>query len=145
MNSTNSIRSWFNRGFRLDREINALEESKHELFTRITNTTMNYSGESVDTTKDPHKYDSYIAFCAQVDKRVDELITAKGEILSVIEKIDNTQQRTVLILRYVNFWDWKAIANFCGVKERRVYDIHAAALSKAEKILINLKNISKVQ
>lgn len=132
---SNSAKQWFNRGYRLDCEIQALQTSKQEMENRITSITPAYSGDVVCGTKDPHKFDEYAHFSAELAKRTKELVSIQREITDVVSKLDNSLHRTILVSRYVNFKDWEDIAKLCGLKKRRIYQLANIAIENAEKVL----------
>lgn len=130
-----TAKEWLNRGFRLDAEIDQLEEAKHRMLDTITNTTPNYGGEVVCGTKNPHKYDAYVEYCDMVDRRIDQLVSIKEEIHDLIAMIPDNTQRLVLTSRYINFYTWEQIAVNMNYSRQGVLKIHSSALKSAEKIL----------
>lgn len=132
-----TAKEWLNRGYRLDSEINQLEQAKRNMLDTITNTTPNYSGEVVSGTRNPHKYDAYIAYCEKIDRRIDELYAIKEEIQDAIAMVPDNMQRMILISRYVNFRTWEQIAVDLNYSRRAVLNIHAHALGEIEKIIEN--------
>lgn len=98
-----TAKEWLLRGWKIDGEIKALEESKMELKDRLTSITRNTDGVNVSSSKDPHKFDSYVVLCDQIDQKLQALLNVKTEIFDAIYKLEDTQQRQVLLERYVNF------------------------------------------
>ena len=130
-----TAKEWLNRGYRLDSEINQLEQAKRNMLDTITNTTPNYSGEVVSGTRNPHKYDAYVEYCEKIDRRIDELYAIKEEIQDAIAMVPDNMQRLVLIGRYINFKPWERIACDIGYSYQRIFEIHKKALAKIEEII----------
>lgn len=107
------------------------------MFNRITSITPAYSGDVVCGTKDPHKYDAYVQYCADIDQRIDELICIKGEIQDTIRKVDDAKLRTLLVARYINFNSFESIAVSMGYDWRWIMRLHSRALTEVEKIISN--------
>lgn len=126
---------WLNRGFKLDREINQLEEAKRNMLDIITNTTPNYDGEVVSGTRSPHKYDTYVEYCDSIDRRIDELVSIKQEIQEAIAIVPDNMQRLILISRYINFKQWEQIAFESGYSYQRIFEIHKKALTQMSKLI----------
>ena len=134
-----TAKEWLNRGYRLDLEINQLEEAKHRMLDTITNTTPNYEGDVVSGTRNPHKYDTYVEYCDKVDRRIDELVGIKEEIQDAIAMLPNTMHRAVLIGRYLNFKSWEQIAYELNYSYQRVFQVHNKALKEIANIIETLE------
>lgn len=132
-------KEWLNRGFRLDAEINQLEQAKRNMLDTITSTTPNYGGEVVSGTRNPHKYDAYIVYCEKIDRRIDELYAIKEEIQDAIAMVPDNMQRLVLIGRYINFKTWEQIACDNKYTCQRIFQIHSKALKSIEKVIETLE------
>lgn len=130
-----TAKEWLNRGFRLDAEINQLEQAKRNMLDTLTNTTPNYSGEVVSGSRNPHKYDAYVEYCEKIDRRIDDLYAIKEEIQDAIAMVPDSTQRIVLISRYINFKTWEQIAVNLSYSRQGVLKIHASALKEIEEIL----------
>ena len=71
----------------------------------------------------------------QIDEEIDALVALKDEIRKIIDQVDDEECRLLLRHRYIHFRKWDEIAEVLGKSRRRVLEIHAAALSKIQKIL----------
>lgn len=131
-----TVKEWLNRARRLDYEIDALISAKDRTWAKITSVTSSLSGVSVSATKDPHKFDSYVHLENMIDERIGELCSIKAEIAGVIEQVDNTILRTLLILRYVDCRTWEQIANETGYSYPAVTGKqHPKALREVKKYI----------
>lgn len=136
------VKDWLNRGFRLDRELTALERSKMNLYLRAVSVTQRYDGEAVAGSKDPHKMESYLAYADLVERQAAKLADISAEIFRVITRVRDTRERTVLIHRYLNFMTWEAIGKAMDYSWRQVMRIHGAALRSVKKILEETEKMS---
>ena len=130
-----TAKQWLNRGYKLNCEIDELEKSKATMRDRLISATPSYEACGGTTSPDPHKYDLYVKYCLEIDKQIDELCRIKSEIQSVIFKIDDTEIRTLLFARYINFETFEQIAVILGRSWRWVMYSHNEALHMVEKIL----------
>lgn len=105
------------------------------MYHRITSITPAYGGDVVCGTKDPHIYDAYLQYCADINKRIDELLTIRSEIQGTIEKVGDAKLRALLLGRYINFYTWESIAISLGNDWRYTMKLHAIALNEVENIL----------
>ena len=128
------VKRWLNRGWAIDREINALEKLKEETFQNLTKSTQSFESTPVSGSKDPHKLDRYAVLASTLDERVDELVSIKEEILRAVSVLDDCRLRTILICRYTRFMRWEQISSEIHYSTRRVMELHEKALiTLAEK------------
>ena len=132
-----TAKEYLRRAYKLNEEIDQLETAKHEMFSRITSITPDYNGDTVSGTKDPHKYDAYAQFAAEIDNRVYELVSIKSDILNTIKKVEDAKLRTLLIARYINFMTFEGIAVMMNYDWRWIMQLHSRALMEIERILKN--------
>lgn len=130
-----TAKEYLRRAYKLNEEIDQLETAKHEMFSRITSITPDYNGDTVSGTKDPHKYDAYAQFAAEIDNRVDELVSIKSDILNTIKKVEDAKLRTLLIARYINFMTFEGIAVMMNYDWRHIMRLHSAALNAVDEVL----------
>lgn len=130
-----TAKEYLRRAYKLNEEIDQLETAKHEMFSRITSITPDYNGDTVSGTKDPHKYDAYAQFAAEIDNRVDELISIKSDILNTINKVEDAKLRTLLIARYINFMTFEGIAVMMNYDWRHIMRLHSDGLKAVDEVL----------
>lgn len=134
-----TTKEWLNRGHKLDNEINALLKEQHEAFTKATGFNYNADGEKVQTSKrntSEDRFINYASYSELIDSRIDELYAIKQEILSVINKVDDSVLRTLLVEKYINFHTWEQIScdmNYSYVHV--VHNLHPKALDEISKIV----------
>ena len=130
-----TAKEYLRRAYKLNEEIDQLEAAKHKMFSRITSITPKHNGHTVSVTKDPYKYDSYAQFAAEIDNRVDELVSIKSDILNTIKKVEDAKLRTLLIARYINFMTFEGIAVMMNYDWRHIMRLHSAALKAIDEVL----------
>lgn len=130
-----TAKEYLRRAYKLNEEIDQLETAKREMFSRITSITPDYNGDTVSGTKDPHKYDAYAQFAAEIDNRVDELISIKSDILNTINKVEDAKLRTLLIARYINFMTFESIAVMMNYDWRHIMRLHSDGLKAVDEVL----------
>ena len=134
-----TTKEWLNRGYKLDKEINALLKEQSAALTRATGSTCGTSAERVQTSRrntTEDRFINYASYSELIDNRIDELYAIKQEILSAINKVNDAVLRTLLIEKYVNFHTWEQIAcnmNYSYVHV--VHNLHPKALNAISKIV----------
>ena len=130
-----TAKEYLRRAYKLNEEIDQLEAAKHKMFSRITSITPKYNSDTVSGTKDPHKYDAYAQFAAEIDNRVDELVSIKSDILNTIKKVKDAKLRTLLIARYINFNSFESIAVMMNYDWRHIMRLHSDGLKAIDEVL----------
>lgn len=132
-------RQWLNRGYRLDNEINALIRMREKIYADATNVTAQYGGERVQTSTTNSRqklYDMLADVENDINARIDTLVDIKMQIKRVIDAIDDTRLRTVLIERYINFLPWYKIAQAMHYDDSYVRkELYKSALEAAAKLI----------
>lgn len=59
---------------------------------------------------------------------IENLLSLKLEIRTVISKVQDNEERLLLMYRYLNFISWEDICDLMGVSMRTAHRIHASAL-----------------
>lgn len=122
------------------RDINIFIENKLEQVTSLRNlaTKVNSALSPVPPsgTSQGNRLENIISEMVDLEKEIDEevdrLVALKRNILKAINRIEDSKERMVLEMRYLNFKDWPDIADKTGVRLRRVYQIHRDALEHIE-------------
>ena len=82
--------------------------------------------------------DYYARVEVYVDMLLDrerELIGVHADIMLTVDRLEDPDERRVLMLRYIDRKPWIAIANAIPCSERAVYYLHGRALRHLDKIL----------
>ena len=133
-----NVKQWLMRARTLDREINSLLEEKQNVRDRILKITQSYTGNVVQATKDPHKFDRVVELELEIDKNIDELVRVKAEILNAISKLQDGRYREILRLRYLKGMTFEQIAVEMHYSWRHVCTLHGRALLRMEDIINGL-------
>lgn len=129
-------RKWLGRARSIDREIAALCKAKQEAWDQLTHITQNYTSDGAQSTKDPHKLDRFVELCDSIDKKGEELLEAKSEILDVIAKVKDGRHRTVLLDYYIRGMTLEQIAVEIHTSYRQTKRYHRAGISAIEKMAL---------
>lgn len=131
-----TAKDWMLRAWRLQDEIDALNEARKDAFDRLTNITQNYDSNGGGTVSpDPHKFDYIAAYIGQIDERQRQLVDVQSEILAAINRVSNPQIRSILLARYINCERFETIAYRTGVSWRHVVRLHGYGLLEIKNIV----------
>lgn len=130
-----TAKEWLMRGRGIEREIKSLEQSQREAYERLTRAVTSLDKISVRATKDPHLFDAYVALSDKIQARTAALIGVRVEIIQATEKLEDANQRTLLIERYVNGKTWERICMDMKYSWKQVHRIHGAALQAIEPFI----------
>ena len=75
------------------------------------------------------------ALKADVSSRITRLFAVKQEIFTCVSRLKSEQERTYLIMRYVNNMTNEQIAEMCCYDERTVYRVQKKALKSLNELL----------
>ena len=130
-----TAKEWLNRYWKLEQEINALLEAQQRALDMATCVSIRYDREKVQQqSKGPENATiSYAEYSRQLDKRIDELVGMKQEILKAINSIDDEMQRAILVERYINHKKWEKISVKLNCDLRWLYRLHGRALRAMEE------------
>ena len=130
-----NAKQWLSRARFIDREIALLQRTKEETRDNLTKITQSYESDGAQTTKDPHKYDRLVELENEIDQKVDELIATKREILNVIFKVEDRNQRQVLISYYIRMKTLEKIAVEMNYSFRQIGNIRRYGIREVQKII----------
>lgn len=130
-----NAKQWLMRARNIDREINELLREKEDVRDRVLKITQSYTGDAVQSTKDPHKFDRVVELEMEIDRHIDDLVAVKTEILHGIAKLSDGRYREILRLRYLSGKTFEQIAVEMNYSWRHVCTLHGRALLKMEEIV----------
>lgn len=133
-----NVKQWLNRARNIDKEINHLIEQRDEERSRLLSITQKLTGDTVQSSKDPHKFDRLVEYEVEIDRQIDELIRVKTEILKEISKLTDGRYREILRLRYLEGKTFEQIAVEMNYSWRHVCTLHGRALLRMEVIVNDL-------
>lgn len=118
-----------------DKEIVSLMRTRDETFERLTHITQSYDGDGAQTTKDPHKFDSYVALEQKLDQMIDELCDIKLEIINVLSQLKDTRELMILKSYYVDLKTWERTAADCGLSWTHTMRLRKSAIKNVDAVL----------
>lgn len=127
-----TAKEYLSQGWLLDQRIDARIAERERLMAKVT------AARSPSLTGMPRggKHDWTDAvdraadLSAEIDADIKELCRLKREIGETIERVDDYKCRTLLELRYRNYYTWERIAEELHYEVRQVYRLHGEALQK---------------
>lgn len=126
-------KAWLNRNYSTAMEIDAIKRRLERLNSDLEKVTRPLKIKEVIEANNPgnsqeDRLVEYISLSDDLSKRIVELMEKDAETINVINRVDGSVLRTILIERYVNRLSWRDVAKRCHYEERRIYDYHLQAL-----------------
>lgn len=118
-----------------DKEIESLMRTRDETFDRLTHITQSYDGDGAQATKDPHKFDSYVALEQKLNQMIDDLCDIKLEIINVLSQLKDTRELMILKSYYVDLKTWERTAADCGLSWTHTMRLRKSAIKNVEVVL----------
>jgi len=128
-------KQWLSRARTIDEELTALYETRDLMIAQLTKATQTLTGDTVQSTKDPHKFDELGDLAYQIDNAVKTCHRIKSETLAVIQRVDSSALRRLLVLRYLNGKSWESIAVEMHYSWRQIHRLHGRALVAVSEVL----------
>ena len=128
----------------MDQRINSKLEQIVSLRELATKATSTLSDTPPSGSRNVHSMEGIIVKMMELENEInadiDVLVDLKKEIMSIIKRINNPEQQTLLELRYLCFKTWEQIAVDMGYSIQNAYKVHDRALENIivqnDKILI---------
>lgn len=130
-----TAKQYLNRVRRIDKEIEALLRMVRKTRESLESMTQNYDVDGAQSTKNPHKFDRLVELESMVDKKIDEQIDLKAEILNTIMQLDDRRQRLVLMEYYVEMKTFEEISVDIHYSWRQTHKIYGYALKAIDNLL----------
>lgn len=133
-----NAQEWLSRGINIQKEIDALRRAREIAFTKATKETYAPKEVNVQTsgkTSNEHEFVKYADYGTELDKYLSRLEEVRCEILKVIQGVNSSEQRTVLVHRYINGLSWDDISELTGFSRQTVVAYHGQALKEIKNFL----------
>ena len=109
------VKDYLDRGKAINKEIEILTERRARLWQDINNVVPTYEANETQFMQNIHgkenKQAQYADMFAQIDERIAELRVLDQENVYMINKLDDSVSRCILILRHVERISWRKITN----------------------------------
>lgn len=127
-----TAKEYLSQGWLLDQRIDARIAERERLMAKVTAArSPSLSGMPRGGKHDwTDAVDRAADLSAEIDADIKELCRLKREIGETIERVDDYKCRTLLELRYRNYYTWERIAEELHYEVRQVYRLHGEALQK---------------
>ena len=125
-----TTKEWLSRATNIDKEIGRLLRERRAAWERAVSVTLRLNATCVTSTKDPHKYDTLVAYENLIDQKVDELYAIKQEIMAAINNVQDSTLRALLTEKYINGKKWEQIAVDLNYSWRQIIRLHGRALQE---------------
>lgn len=130
-----TTKEWLSRARTIDGELATLKKTERELTDKLTSGTQNITGDTVQDTKDPHKFDELGEIGVEIEQAKKMLRRIKAETLAAIMRLDNGVYRRLLVLYYVNCYSWERVAVEMNYTYRHTTRLHGRALIAMTEVL----------
>ena len=131
-----TVKEWLNKGRKLNIEIAELEKAKDNAFVSACGGSAAGSEEKVQTSLNngtEGKFSEYAQYSADMDNRLKELYTYQRKMLKLINRVDDSTYRALLIAYYVNCETWDRTADIIGYSVKQTQRKHGHALLEIDK------------
>ena len=127
-----NAKEYLRQAWNIDQRI----KDKLDQVARLKEMTMNVTSVISDmprnATPNPQKMEDAVLRLAEMESEIDadigRLVNLKIEIMQTIWRVEDTNCRTLLEMRYINFKSWEEIATAMGITVRWLHRLHAKAL-----------------
>jgi DNA-directed RNA polymerase specialized sigma subunit len=128
-----NAKQWLGRARYIEREIALLQKTKEETRDSILKITQTYDSDGAQITPDPHKFDRLVELEGMIDKKIDELIETKKEIIAEIFKLEDRNQRQVLMSYYIRMKTFEKIAVEMNYSFRQITNIRRRGILEIDR------------
>ena len=127
-----TTKEYLAQAYRIDQRINSKLEQIVSLRELATKATSTLSDTPPSGSRNVHSMEGIIVKMMglenEINADIDVLVDLKKEIMSIVKKINNPEQQTLLELRYLCFKTWEQIAVDVGYSIQNAYKVHDRAL-----------------
>lgn len=125
------VKEYLNQIKYTNQEIQSRIDEKNQLRSAVSLKTSSFNENKVQETGTLHfddKYMKYIEVADEINEKIDELVDLKLSISNEIDRLDKSEHRILLRLRYINLQPFENIAVAMQYDIRQVHRIHGNAL-----------------
>lgn len=132
-----TTKEWLNRARTIDGELAALVEAREVMIAKLTKATQTLTGDTVQSSKDNHKFDELGELAFQIEQAVKTCKAVKAEVMGAIRQVKSGTCRELLVRRYIDGETWEKIAVTMNYSWRQVHRLHGRALIEVTEVLKN--------
>lgn len=134
-----TAKEYLKQTFTIDNEIRTLIEMTEELEAKATKITTTLDANKVIVDHDPHGREETIVKMIDmknnINEKIDKLVDLKLQIFEKVYKVDNSDYRMLLALRYIKLYSFEEIAVDMCKSYRHIIRMHGWALQEFEKVV----------
>ena len=138
------LEQYFNGIWKLEREIEIMNQEKREYMELATKMTSSVGDERVQTSSGGDKTGTIAVKIAdksmEIVAAIHRLAQYKESVSSYIKLLNNMEYRKILTMRYVRSMSVQDVADSLGYSRRTVYRKQKDALEEMQEI-VNMKNM----
>lgn len=131
-----TTQEYLEQAFIIDKRINSKIDQVSSLHSLSMKASSTFSDVPPSGTRNVHRMEEVIAKMVdlenEINEEIDVLVDLKLEIMGVIRKVEDSEYRLLLELRYLCFKTWEQVASDMGYDLSWVYRLHKKALSAIE-------------
>ena len=128
-----TAKEFLNKGYKIDRRINAKLEQQANLRELASRTGAVISGMPGNPNKGRSRVEEIIVKIMTLEEEInadiDELVSLKSDITKAIGTVDDPEESLLLTLRYLNYKTWEDIADELNCSVRKVHIVYSRALT----------------
>lgn len=123
-----TTKQWLSRATNMDDELSELYEQLQKELSRLTSGTQNLSGDVIQSTQNPYKFDYFVELVEQYMSLMNKRYKEQTEILKAINRSDKRVYRLILMKHYIDGKTFDVIAEELHLSDRHVKRLHGWAL-----------------
>ena len=132
-------REFLSRAWKIETQIQSRMEQIEQLRSLACRVTPQYGGAGGSRFRNVTAMEDTIVRITEAEeklnRKIDELVTAKLGVMEVIDRVQDVTMRLLLEKRYLLFHPWDEIASDLGYTRRWTLKKHEAALDAVQRIL----------
>ena len=145
-----TAKEYLSQAYRLDQRINSNIEEVTMLREMANSISSPSWGEKVQTSRSTEapfvrSLEKIIDLEDTINKEIDTLVCLKKQIRTVIEAVQNTDERLVLRYRYIHNCTWEQIGNELNADARTIHNPMTAAFGNSEEMQKAIEMLGSVR
>ena len=134
-----TTREWLNRGFSLSRRLEVLKATRDTL----ANVIARYETDGVKAERSRNRNEDIFIRWSEAQKEIErvelELRHVDAETKEVIGKVENENERAVLLCRYVYRLTWAEVQKATKYSEQHVFKLHSDGIKACGQYMDSIK------